>query len=122
MKCPRCDETIVVTWGRYFKAPSGRFTCPACEAGLKGRHKWFYWPLLLVGCCVMGAPMAMLGHLYFKIPGAVSGWLIGAVVVGLPFDKYLENRIGVLAPDKHTEPHGEAGEDPEKPGTHSDDD
>ncbi len=111
MECPRCNEIFFLTWGRYLKAPMGGLTCPACGAGMELRHKWFYGPLLVAGCCVTGAPMAMLAYYYFGEPGRIPGWLLGAVIAGFPIDKHLENKFGVLKADKKTA-HDEKAEKP----------
>ncbi len=97
MKCPRCNEEFRLTWGSYIKAPTGKYTCSACGVGLKGRHAWHYAPLMVLGCCVAGAPLALLGHHYYDRIGAMAGWALGALLSGFPVDKYLEERFGRLS-------------------------
>jgi hypothetical protein len=70
-------------------------SCPSCNAGLVIKHRWFYWPLMILGCCILSVPLAILGAKY-GVAGAAMGFLIGAFGVGLPFDRFLENRFSVL--------------------------
>lgn len=71
-------------------------TCPLCHTRLVGKHRWFYWPLVILGCCVMGIPLAFLGSAKYDLAGALTGWIIGALAVGIPFDKFLERKFSVL--------------------------
>lgn len=96
MKCPQCNGDFLLTWKRYVKAPFGRFPCPLCHTGLIGKHHWFYWPLLFLGCCFAGIPLAYLGGMKYGFTGTLYGWIIGAVLSGVPFDKYLESKFSIL--------------------------
>jgi hypothetical protein len=95
MKCPQCDNDFLLTWSRYIKAPLGRVSCPSCHAKLVCTHRWFYWPLMILGCCILGIPLAILGANY-GVAGLLTGWFIGAFCVGIPFDRFLEIRFSVL--------------------------
>ncbi|HUL29949.1 MAG TPA: hypothetical protein VLZ03_05790 [Thermodesulfobacteriota bacterium] len=95
MKCPQCDHDILLTWKRYTKTPLGRMSCPSCHAKLVCTHRWFYWPLMILGCCILGVPLAILGAKY-GVTGAMVGWFIGAFGFGIPFDRFLEMRFSVL--------------------------
>ncbi len=95
MKCPQCDNDFSLAWRQYIKAPLGRMSCPSCHAKLVATHRWFYWPLMILGCCILGIPLAILGA-HYGVPGALTGWFIGALGVGVPFDRFLENRFSVL--------------------------
>jgi hypothetical protein len=96
MKCPYCSGDFLLTWERYGKAPFGRLMCPLCHTRLAGKHHWFYWPLMLLGCCTAGIPLAYLGIAKYGFTGGLAGWIIGAMLSGIPFDKYLENKFSVL--------------------------
>ena len=50
---------------------------------------------MILGCCILGIPLAILGMKY-GVTGALMGWFIGAFCVGIPFDRFLENRFSVL--------------------------
>jgi hypothetical protein len=50
---------------------------------------------MISGCCILGIPLAILGANY-GIVGAMTGWFIGALGVGIPFDRFLETRFAVL--------------------------
>jgi len=50
---------------------------------------------MILGCCILGIPLAILGAKY-GVAGILTGWLIGAFGVGIPFDRFLENRFSVL--------------------------
>jgi hypothetical protein len=79
-------------------APSGRFLCPSCGVRLVGKHRWFYWPLLVVGCCIMGGPLSLAGAYLCGLTGALIGGTTGCIMSGIPFDRYLEERFSVLKP------------------------
>ncbi len=115
MKCPRCNEEFRLTWGVYFKAPTGKYTCSACGAGLKGRHAWHYAPMMVAGCCLVGLPLALLGHFHYGRTGAIGGWALGALLSGFPVDKYLEERFSRLSEAKETAHDGRAKEESETP-------
>ncbi len=51
---------------------------------------------MVAGCCVIGVPLALLGHQYYDRMGAIGGWALGALISGFPVDKYLEDRFGRL--------------------------
>jgi hypothetical protein len=44
---------------------------------------------------MLGIPLAISGAKY-GVAGALTGWLIGAFCVGIPFDRFLEIRFSVL--------------------------
>ena len=88
MKCPQCTGNFPLTWRRYFGAPFGRMTCPLCKTKLIGKHRWFYWPLMLLGCWVLIVPLGMLGGAIYGPAGALTGCIVGAAVVTL-FDRFL---------------------------------
>src|SRR4030042_1160952 len=77
MRCPQCDNDSPLAWKRYIKAPLGRMSCPSCHAKLVTTHRWFYWPLMISGCCILGIPLAILGANY-GVAGAMMGFFIGA--------------------------------------------
>ena len=95
MKCPQCDSEFPLTWKRHFKSPFGIFDCPSCSTKLQGTHRWFYWPLTFLGYCIFGVPLAILGSKYGSA-GALSGWIIGALSIGIPFDRFLDSKFMVL--------------------------
>ena len=95
MKCPQCEREFSLTLGLYFRAPWGRFNCPLCGTRLVGRHNRWYWPVL-VTAALFGA---VVGHLtaYPYGPFAiVCGQFLGALIVGMPTDWYLESRFSIL--------------------------
>jgi len=96
MKCPQCDNEFLFTWKRYINAPLGRVSCPSCQTKLVCVHRWFYWPLVTLACCILGIPLAILGMKY-GVAGALAGWFIGAFGFGIPSDRFLENRFSVLS-------------------------
>ena len=92
-----CDHEFSLTWTRYFKTPFGRMDCPSCRKKLVVTHRWFYWPLMLIGVCILGIPLAVCGS-KFGIGGTSVGWFIGGFSGGIPFDRFLEERFSVLKP------------------------
>ena len=71
-------------------------TCPLCHAKLIGTHRWFYLPLMFLGCCVLGIPLALLAGAKYDGAGYLMGWIIGGFALGIPFDRFLEIRFSVL--------------------------
>jgi len=69
--------------------------CPSCHTKLIATHRWFYWPLVVLGHCVLGVPLAILGS-KFGHAGTLIGWIIGASSIGIPFDRFLDNKFAVL--------------------------
>ncbi len=96
MKCPQCNNDFTLTWKRYLKTPLGRLTCPLCQTKLTGGHRWFYWPFLFLVSAVVGVPLAILGGSRYDLVGIVTGWILGATVIVIPFDKFLEGKFAVL--------------------------
>ena len=96
MKCPQCKGEFPLTWKRYIKAPFGRMICPLCHTKIVIKHRWFYWPLMLFGCFVIGIPLALLGGWKYDLAGTLIGWFIGCIAFGIPFDKFLESKFSVL--------------------------
>lgn len=95
MKCSNCNHVFPLTWKRYFRAPFGRLRCPSCSAKLVGRHRWFYWPLVAFGACIGGFPLAYLCSSRVE-HGAFMGWIVGSILSGIPIDKYLESKFGIV--------------------------
>ncbi len=96
MKCPQCNSNFRLTWQRYTRASFGRMSCPLCQAKLFSKHRWFYWPLVVLGCCALGTPLAYLGGRRYALVGGLAGWVAGAIVIGVPFDWFLESKFSVL--------------------------
>ncbi|MBN2685579.1 MAG: hypothetical protein JXR40_09895 [Pontiellaceae bacterium] len=95
MKCPHCNEEFELTLGLYFSAPFGKFECPLCKAPLKGRHRLFYWPTILLAIVVTVGPVTYYCYERFGyIAGIIAGVLVGLVVV-LPLDIALERKYSM---------------------------
>jgi hypothetical protein len=96
MKCPKCNQDFEWTWQRYIKAPWGRFPCPHCHTRLIGKHRRLYWLLLILFAVIILIPINIIhNHVY-----GIVCWIILILLVGLPFDKYLDNRFIELELDK----------------------
>jgi hypothetical protein len=96
MKCPQCSNEFPLTWKLYFKAPFGRFTCPLCQVKLIGKHRWFYFPLLIFGSGLLALPLSLLGGIQYGLTGALLGWILGYFIVAIPLDRFLEMKFSVL--------------------------
>ncbi len=48
MKCLYCDSTFSLTWKIYWKAPTGKVTCPKCAKKQKAICGVKYWLLLIL--------------------------------------------------------------------------
>jgi len=101
MKCAGCGGDFESTWQRYAKAPFGSLICPLCDARLVGKHRWFYWVLMPFAVAVAVVPFMLL--VFFFCYGPVVSIAVGvfvALLIVLPFDKYLESRFSVLVVDR----------------------
>ena len=85
-----------MTWKLYIEISLGKIACPQCHTKLNTKHPWFYLPLVIVGCCLLGVPLAYIGGSIFGPMGILAGWIIGAIGIGVPFDKFLETTFSVL--------------------------
>ncbi len=114
MKCPECQNVFPLTWVRYFGAPTGRMSCPNCDARLVGKHRWSYYPALVSAWLLLFAPIALLGFRFddsmvMMMATATVSWLLV-----LPFDRYMDDRFAVLNPmDKEEAPTNRAPFEPE---------
>ena len=96
MKCPGCSANFPLTWRRYVTAPSGKYRCPVCGASLRIQHQWWHRPLLSLGCCAFGVPAALIVGSYFGSWAGKGAWILGGLISGIPFDKFLESRYAIL--------------------------
>ncbi len=104
MKCPYCMTEFALTWQRYFKAPFGKHICPSCKKKSKLRHikKYILYSLLplsiLFGCLLF---------LFFHLSGDLVYTVFLAIgislAIGLPFDRYLDNKLGHLTQIKDSD-------------------
>lgn len=52
--------------------------------------------MLALGCCVCGVPCAYLIGIRLGPAAGLGAWIVGGVISGIPFDKYLESRFAIL--------------------------
>jgi hypothetical protein len=92
MKCPGCQITVELTWGRYFKTLRSRFKCPNCSTIFTLKHTWQYHLYVLSWAAITAAFTA--GSIYFGLgrkyfyPG-----IFILVVIYWCIDKALENKL-----------------------------
>jgi hypothetical protein len=96
MKCPACAANFDLTWRLYLKAPLGRFPCPSCAAPLTGVHRWYYWPLLLLGGCAFGLPLGWIAYRQYGWRMGLIAGFFGSLLSGVPIDRFLESRFTIL--------------------------
>jgi|LAHU01.1.fsa_nt_gb hypothetical protein len=95
MKCPHCNEEFELSLGLYFGAPFGSFECPHCQAPLKGKHRLFYWPIILLAIIATVGPVTYYCYERFGFTaGMISGVLLALVVV-LPLDIVMERKFSI---------------------------
>jgi hypothetical protein len=95
MKCPYCNHTFPLTWGRYLKAGTGKHTCPQClkPARLKFRASTFL--ILLIVCLVASIPGAIAAHHWLGPPFSALG-VIPTLALLLPLDKLFDAKYREL--------------------------
>ena len=89
MQCPYCNHTFPLTWRRYFTEPTAAHKCPACNKQSRLPRTTSYLILLVVGQCILGIPCGLLFWHLWGIFWIAPGWAVGALLGGLPFDKYV---------------------------------
>ena len=96
MKYPKCNQGFEWTWQIYINAPFGRLPCPLCHTRIIAKQRWFYWPVVILFASIISIPILIIhNHVY-----GIVCWIILVFIVGLPFDKYLDNRFVELEIDK----------------------
>ena len=96
MKCPQCNGEFPWSWKRYVTSPFGNTTCPLCGTKLVGSHRRIYWPLVILGVCVVAGTLTVLGYVKYGLAGALAAGLIGGLAVALPYDRFLESKFLVF--------------------------
>jgi hypothetical protein len=91
MKCPSCNQEFKWTWKRYFNYPFGKLPCPLCQTRIVLKHRWLYRLLIFFSFLIIGIPLRL-------VIGLV-GYLIAFLIVML-FDKFLDNKLGILRIDE----------------------
>ena len=116
MRCPECEDSFPFTWVRYMRAPLGRTCCPFCDARLVLKHRWFYWPAMVLGGALVCAAFFALGNsLTGSIVVTMAFTFLGGLLCVLPADKYLETHFSVLMPvGKRKSPAAEVPPVPEE--------
>ena len=56
MKCPYCNHTFPLTWSRYFKATTGRHTCPSCLKRSRLPFRPLTFVILVIVCGIASLP------------------------------------------------------------------
>jgi len=79
-----------MTWQRYFGAPMGEHTCPACQQKSRFHRSPTSWARQLIMVCVGGIPFALISSYLFH--QWLIGWLICGLLIGIPLDKYYDGK------------------------------
>ena len=116
MKCPKCLADFHLTWRLYLAAPFGKFPCPCCAVGLRGKHRWWYWPLMMLGICSLFVPVGYLVGMHYGWKFGIVAGLEAGLVSGIPFDKFLESRFSILGVQPCAAPNGGPATQPGSPG------
>jgi hypothetical protein len=102
----------------------GRMSCPSCGVRLAMKHRWFYWPAMVLSGIVLCVPLSLLAYrltdsMVVTMLAATIGWILS----GLPADKYLEANFAILKvagkatispDDAPPEPEEAAAEEPKE--------
>src|SRR5688500_8765513 len=97
LTCPNCGHKLELTWGRYWRSPTGKHRCPACRQVSK--VKLSIEMRLLTGVVgALGALPPVLWSFYTTGFGDFTFviWGVSALIIILPLDRYLESRFGTL--------------------------
>lgn len=97
-KCPHCNTSIELTWKRYAAAPLPRHRCPECRVVSKlNSGPYWIWLARTGGILLGGVPLGIVAS-----PGGfgagLGGFVVGALLIGIPIDKYLDARYRNLVP------------------------
>lgn len=93
LECPYCEESIEITWKRYWASASNRYICPKCDekSGFRTSPRYIQylsWAFQLI-------PF-LLHALLFETYGAISVAIFITVVPIIYLDKYLDENYGEL--------------------------
>lgn len=92
MICPHCDHKFSLSWGKYLSAPFGPHACPSCEQRFK--------IIVSVSSCLLlgaiailagGTPAVIAFFLTHNFWYTIAAYVLFAVGVVVPFDRYLTN-------------------------------
>jgi hypothetical protein len=105
MKCPYCETTFPLTWGRYWGSPIARHRCPECNKVSRLPFTISYLLLLILAICAGGIPGAFLFYNWLGADWTIAGWAVGGFSTGFPIDKvWLDGRYRQLAKLKERHP------------------
>jgi hypothetical protein len=54
---------------------------------------------MVLGCSASGIPVACIAAISFGWRAGIGGWVVGGLISGVPFDKFLEGRCSILQVD-----------------------
>jgi hypothetical protein len=103
MECPYCNHVFALTWSRYLKSPAGVHECPACHKQSQISRGIGQFLLTAIVIWIVIIPFMILFYRwlgrYWSLLGIVPG-----VLIGLPFDKIIDEKLRGLQPIKHLRP------------------
>ena len=93
-----------LTWKRYLKAPFGKHICPSCKKKSKLRHtkKYILYSLLLLSM-LFGCLVFLFFQLSYNRGYTVILTICISLAIGLPVDRYLDNKLGHLTQIKDSD-------------------
>jgi hypothetical protein len=103
MECPYCNHVFALTWSRYFKSPAGVHGCPACHKQSQISRGKGQFLLTAIVVWVVSIPLMVLFYRWLGRYWSLLG-IVPDVLIGLPFDKIIDEKLRGLQPLKHSRP------------------
>jgi hypothetical protein len=85
-----------MTWERYWRSPMGRHVCPNCQQESRFRWTAASWVRQLFMTGIGGVPGGLFFYFHFGGGWWIVGWVLGALLIGIPLDKIYDGRFRKL--------------------------
>jgi hypothetical protein len=90
--CPHCEKAFPLTWSRYFRAPTGRHSCPSCGGRFRLRYTTNYIASIAGPMAIATlVPIGIAHYLRAPILAQFAILAIFAFGVGFPLDRWIDD-------------------------------
>ncbi len=99
MTCPHCAHEIPLTWGKYLKSRFGDHTCPGCGKRFRVVLTAASFIAMLAATVVAAGMPAVIAFFFtHNFWYTITAYLFFIVVLVIPFDRWLDNRLRPVKP------------------------